>query len=322
MINKLIISALLSVVSVSAFAADPTPAIQYSRDNNYIYAKEPLRVTFDQDQQAAFEQGISMIKRQIETWNSCNVKADPNGDLQVLQNSAKALSANVDSIVSAAGQLYGEVAPAGLKGFEALPSAVVVFGGAVYDKNVFKFVNSGGSILLGAVLVPMKITRVSIRNPQDVQTYISWTDNSALVVLPTFNAGAGVGTGDSTSPVNIRAGVGLVWGELNNAKDLVGVTGGGSVTVDVGPGVNVKFLALKNLQKPGFANNYILMAGLQKKPTSGAALPLISLNAESTFSLGVIVDATAALTSGYDFLAGVADRVSGIQKVDTSIVKK
>jgi hypothetical protein len=311
-IHKIIISLLLSVVSISAFAADPTPAVQYTRDSNYIYAKEPLRVTFDAEQQVALEQGVTLIKRQIEIWSSRNKAADPSGDLQTLQASAQALSANVDKIVASAGHLYGDVAPAGFNAFQSLPSAVVVFGGAAYDKNVFKFVNSGGSILLGAVLVPMKVTRVSIKNPKDVKTYISWTDNSALVVLPTFNAGAALSTDGGAQQVNVRAGIGLVWGELNNAKDLVGVTGGGSVTLDVGPGVNLKALALKNINKPGFANNFILLAGLQKKPTAGSQLPLISLNAESSFNLGVIVDATAVLTSGYEFMAGVADRVSGV----------
>ena len=311
MINKIIISLLLSAVSVTAFAADTASAVQYTRDNNYIYQKEPLRVTFDREQQAALEQGVSLIKHQIDLWNSGNKAVDPNGDLQALQASAKALSNNVDQIVNSAGKLYGDVAPAGLSTFQALPSAVIVFGGATYDKNVFRFVNSGGAILLGAVLVPMKVTRVSINNPSDVQTYISWTENSALVVLPVLNAGVGVSANEDAPAMNIRAGIGLVWGELNDAKDLVGVTGGGSVTLDVGPGVNLKALALKNLNKPGFANNFILMAGLQKKPTATSTLPFISLDAESHFNLGVIVDATKVFTSGYDFMAGVADRVSG-----------
>ena len=55
----------------------------------------------------------------------------------------------------------------------------------------------------------------------------------------------------------------------------------------------------------------ILLAGLQSKPTAGTPLPWIQLNAESTFNLGLIIDAGATLSGVTDFTSGLVGRYFG-----------
>jgi hypothetical protein len=52
------------------------------------------------------------------------------------------------------------------------------------------------------------------------------------------------------------------------------------------------------------------MAGLQDKPTPGSLLPWIDISAESTFNLGMIIDAGAVFSSVSNFATGVANELS------------
>src|ERR1035437_5092704 len=168
-----------------------TPAVQYSRDANYFYIKQPLRVIFDLEQQAALKQGSEFVAKQLQNISKAPA-LDPSGDLKALNDSVNILGQNLNQLVQLTGQLYGDVAPYGIRLFEAAPTAIIVFGGLEYDKNLLKILSGGGSVMVGMVLVPMRVERISIKNPQDRVTYTSWFENSALVVLPTANAGVGV----------------------------------------------------------------------------------------------------------------------------------
>lgn len=278
-----------------------TPAVQYSRDANYIYIKQPLRVIFDLEQQAALKQGSEFVAKQLQNISKAPA-LDPSGDLKALNDSVSILGQNLNQLVQLSGQLYGDVAPYGIRFFQAAPTAVIVFGGLEYDKNLLKLVSGGGSVMVGMVLVPMRVERVSIKNPQDRITYTTWFENSSLIVLPTVNAGLGA-TQTAANGTNKRFGVGVVWGTLNKASDLAGVTFGPSVTFAVGSGLNVKLLGLHNLAKADAVSNTILMIGVEKG----------ELAAETHFNLGAIIDANSVLSGVTKFGSGVMDRISGQQ---------
>src|SRR4051794_5543804 len=82
--KKLIASLLLSAFASTAMAADPTPAVQISRDANYIYVKQPWRVTMDAEQQATLKQGVAFVSGQLKQFNETRAVSDPNGDLKGL----------------------------------------------------------------------------------------------------------------------------------------------------------------------------------------------------------------------------------------------
>src|SRR5437868_564575 len=95
MFKNLLASLVLAAISASAFAADPAPAVQYSRDANYIYVKQPLRLTFDGEQQAALKEAVQLMEDQLQQANALR-NFDPNGDLKGLNDAIDALNKKVD----------------------------------------------------------------------------------------------------------------------------------------------------------------------------------------------------------------------------------
>jgi hypothetical protein len=276
----------------------------------------------DADQQATLKEGAAFLAGQIRQINLARGASDPNGDLKGLSDSLKAFSAKLDQLVDYSAQVYGEVAPVGLKKFEVFPSAVMVFAAVNADKNIFRFAQFGGSGTLAAVLIPTHVRRISIKNPQDVIEYTDWQENSGLVVMALGLGGAQAsptaivgGEAPQQADKSARAGVGFVWGPLNKASDLAGFTGGGTGTVNalIG-GVNVKFLGVKNWNKPGAVNNYMLLLGVQRESQLNSKIPFFNINAEFGANAGVIVDAGGLFSGGTKFLSDLGAVITGKNK--------
>jgi hypothetical protein len=319
--KNLIVALVLSAFAATAMAAETSSSIQISRDANYIYVKQPWRVTMDPEQQATLKEGAAFLAGQIRQINLSRGISDPNGDLKGLSESLKVFSAKLDQLVDYSAQVYGEVAPVGFNKFQVYPSAVVVFAGVNADKNIFRFAQFGGSGTLAAVLVPVKVRRISIKDPQDVIEYTDWQENSGLVAMALALGGAQVSptsvVGDAPQQADKtgRAGIGFVWGQLNKASDLVGFTGGGTATVNaLVAGLNVKFLGVKNWNKPGAVNNYILLLGLQRQSKLNSKIPLTNIDAEFGANIGAIVDAGGLFSSGSKFLSDVGAVITGKNK--------
>jgi hypothetical protein len=311
MLKMIIASAVALGLASSAFAATTTtpttttttaavvPPIQYSRDNNYIYVHQPLRLTLDAEQQAALQDGIQLISKQLQNLNA-QTPPDPSGDLKAISDATTALSQKLDLLVQLSGQLYGEVAPFGVRAFEALPTGLLLFGTIGVDKGILKFLSAGGSVTAAVVLVPMSEQRITIKNPSEVVSRIYW--DTSLVAMVVGNAAVGVlSPTAAANPATARGGVGIIWGELNSATDFHGIVGGPSITMDVLGGLNVKLLGLKNLDKPGAVNNYVLMAGVERG----------NLQIETHGNVGVVLDAKAALGGTVSFVEDTATRISG-----------
>lgn len=297
MLQKLML-ALVIALPLAASAAQndaktavAAPAVQWSHSGNYIYRKQAWRVTFDMEQQAALQKSSSFISSQLNNLAKTNA-IDPDGDLQAISASVDTLNSKLDQLVGAAGKLYGQAASYGISRYDALPSAIILFGGIEYDKYVLKFVTGGGSVMMGLVLMPVSVERTNVLT-KEVVNYTEW--QSSMILIPTANAGAGLTASGASNGTNKRFGAGLVWGSLNSPSELVGVTYGPSSTLSIGEGLNVKVLALKNFSKEGAMNNVILLAGVEQG----------TLAAETHLNVGGIFDASA-------FLKGVVNTGSGV----------
>ena len=330
--KSLIVSLLIFSFAGSAMAAtasEQTPAIQYSQDSNFLYVKQPLRVTLDDEQQAALKEGANFISAKIKNLQAQRAALDPNGDLKAITESISAMNAQLALLLTVANQVYGEVAPLGYKAFQKWPSAILVFGGISADRNLFRFAEVGGSVSLAAVLVPMHVDSYSLKTGKLVSSRVDWLSNSATIII-----GVGLG-GGKVSPSAVvggtdvqtpgqdsnksgRGGIGFVWGELNKASELTGLTGGLTATVDLGIGVNGKFLALKNSSKPGAVSNFILLLGVQKAGTLTGKIPFTNVSAEFGANAGYIVDAGGTLGSAGGFISDVAARISGNHSKDAA----
>lgn len=329
MFKKLMLSTLIAIFAVSAAAVEKSSAISYSRDDEgNVYIHEPLRVTFDAGQRAALQDAITLISAQLKQLQSLR-NQDPNGDLNNINASIDGLNTKLDLLMTVAAKLYTQVTPFGVKLFQTLPSALIVFGGANADKNLFKFVQVGGSMMGAAVLVPEKVTKISAKT-QKVETRIDWTANSSLIVMGLGLFGAQVaptavvpGVGELPTTTNAtnkngRGGIGFVWGDLNKASELTGLAYGGTLTVNLGAGVNGKFLALKNKDKEGAVNNYVLLLGVQRSAALGGKIPWTDIDAEFGANVGLFADAGGFVTGASGFAKDVGALISGKRGQDAN----
>ena len=146
--------------------------------------------------------------------------------------------------------------------------------------------------------------------------------DKSFIVIPNANAGIGVST--TAVDVNARVGVALIFGQLNRASDLVGLTGGGSATVDypefakifpsaLQSGVNFKLLGLKNPARAGLINNVIAMVGLEggNEVSWNQTVPLLKLKAQSHFNISYILDANQVFSGISSTSRGIINKISG-----------
>ena len=273
----------IALVSIgSAFAAEGD-RIQYSRDSRYIYSKTPLPLLTlapSPEQNEALRESSRRIIQQLEALKEINPRTGLRGRIdRTLVESADLFENSLSSLVDYAQKYYPALQRAGMTVSTAAPTGFVIFSGIELTGGFI--LSGGGSVMLGVAFVPMKVTRVEI-DTQKTEEYLEFDSN--LILWPSANIGAGVGGG-----TNFRGGVGLIWGELNNAKEFAGLVVGPSVSTNLGVGGNFKAQFLKNWNKKGAVSNFFLTAGLEL----GASAKL-----EGHGNISYLIDAQKYLKAG------------------------
>lgn len=260
-----------------------SPKFTITRDHNYIYVKRPKTLFFDQQDQEAFARIDGFIREELGKFANPMIQ-DPDGDLRALGASLDKFGRDVNDLLEVAGRLYNEVKRDGWN--QGDPTGILVFGGAEFDYSFLKFVKAGGSLMVGLVLVPFEVHKYRLDTREYAGVETRW--DTSWVAIPTVNIGAGA---SNTDPYTPRGGVGLVWGSLNKASELVGMTVGPSTTLQMGKGVNVKLLALKNFKKQKAINNTILMVGVEPGSSGQSSnVRFGKFAAEVHFNVSGIVD--------------------------------
>lgn len=127
---------------------------------------------------------------------------------------------------------------------DAIPSAFMFLVGGRFSVN-FKL-GGGGSATFALVTVPTKIIKINKITGEKLEYYAL---RCGIVVFPVLNIGGGIGGGAS-----LRAGLGLVWGDLEDPEDFYGTTIGVSGSLAFGVGNNFKVGTLLGLT--GIKNLY------------------------------------------------------------------
>jgi hypothetical protein len=274
-----------------------SPKYRVTRDHNYIYVKRPKALVFDNEEQESMQKIDQVIREQLGQLRGQNV-SDPDGDLKALDDSMSAFQQQVDQLVKVTGQVYNEVKHSAW--FKADPTALMIFGGVEYDASFVKFISGGGSFMVGLVAMPMEVRKYRIDTREFAGSSTEW--DTAWIGIPALNVGPGVTS--SAGGTNPRAGVGLVWGDLNSASEVTGFTVGPSVTAQLWKGINVKVLGLKNMSKRGAINNTVVMVGLEPANASPKNnMSILGYAAEAHVSLSGMVDLASMLSPITHFLS-------------------
>ena len=128
--------------------------------------------------------------------------------------------------------------------YDAVPSAFVLLVGGKFTVN-FKL-GGGGSATFAIVVVPSKIIKTN-KITNKVEEYYAL--RCGIVVLPVLNIGGGFGGG-----ATVRAGAGLIWGDLQEPENFYGTSIGISGSLSAGVGNNFKIAMLLGLT--GLKNIY------------------------------------------------------------------
>jgi len=270
-----------AVLATNAFAADGD-RVQYSRDSRYIYEKTPMPLNFNlsPEQAQAIMQATQRITGQLESLKDINPRTGLRGRIdKTIAESAVVFESSINSLVDYAQSYYNAIEPAGMLITKTVPTGFVVFSG--FELTGGFILSGGGSVMLGAVFVPMHVTRIEI-DTNKVDEYTEFDSN--LILWPSANLGLGAGGGG-----DFRGGVGLIWGELNGAKDFAGLVVGPSVSADLGVGTNFKAQVLKNWSKKGAISNFFITAGAEMGP---------SAKLEGHGNISYLIDAQAYLKAG------------------------
>lgn len=307
---KRILFALAFVASTVAQAADKTPpsiAIDNSSDvphasistdptRTYIYVKTPMHWLFDDNQNDEVVKKIdALIRGQIQKLATVNV-ADPDGDLQTLKDSMTALQAQVDTLVLTAGTLNNQLKKDAIYAVD--PTGLLVFAGVELQENFAKVLFAGGSFMLGVSIVPMQVETYRTDTREKVGTSTDY--DVAFIAIPTANVGIGSNSGGAVAGQQ-RGGIGLVFGNLNSASDVMGLAIGPSVTgqvsaLGVQAGLNLKFVTLKNFSKSGVFNNEMLLVGVEPpNPSAVKTTSLFGWDVEAHIGVSPIFDPTPLL---------------------------
>jgi hypothetical protein len=273
---------LFLVLALAAPLAAPAVEVQYSRDARYIYEKTavPLSLSMSPEQADAIKAASGRIVDQLTALQGMNPRTGIRGKIdKAVIADANAFEAGLNDMIDYTQKYYGSVVSAGSTFTKAMPTGVVLFSGFEFTGGWA--VSGGGSVMLGIVLVPMHVKRIDI----DTQEATEYTDfDTNLIVWPTANVGVGAGGG-----ANFRGGAGVIWGELNNAKEFAGLVVGVSGTANLGIGTNAKAQFLKNWKKQGAVSNFFITAGAEIGPAA---------KLEGHGNLSYLVDADTYLKAG------------------------
>lgn len=239
---RLILILCATLISFSATAEDKTIKANdrdtFYQDTNYIYQVSPYKhVLGDEKATAALlSKSVAVFRNFLERMVA--VKAIPQEILTVEDlNKMTQSEEQIDVLARYLNQWVDTQKKRNPYNFDlvdALPDALMVFGGA--KGSVGKGVSGAGSLSVGLVIMPVKVTRID-KVSQNIDTYYS--AKIAVVGMPNVDGGVGVGGG-----ANFRAGIGLLWATNNQIVDPTQFVGGGmgisTTVVPMGHGINLK----------------------------------------------------------------------------------
>lgn len=250
------------------FIASPVSAqTAITRDGRYVYFRTPFSDLSAYARTAAVKESMqATIEALEESIPNKDGELKKKGALAVL-TALKASYNRMDDLLLSLNEYLRAGKKLNILDRKGRPSAFMLHMGGKGEVPVLsRFVKTGGSASFGIVIVPVKVERVDMIT-KIVDRYFEFDTN--WIIWPNFDLSA------STDPGIIpkfRMGFGLIWGELEKAKDFVGAAFGLSVsTKGYGPvGANIKTGFLLS-PKP---KNFFVAAHLEfgAKITTGPAI--------------------------------------------------
>jgi hypothetical protein len=259
------ISALILLLALGLNARanqmDMTPdpeGVRATYDKDYVYVKVPLAITMDQEQKDAFRRDAQLIINGLQA-SPRDTSFDGTRNTRAVLATINTYDDTVDNLCTIVNSIHSHMLEYNSLKWAALPSALLVYFGVSFQKNYLKIFSRGGSVTVGFVFVPVRVKRISRTDPTDSVEWVTWLENSAMVVLPTYKIGP-----ETIAPKrSVLYGGGLIYGPLEQVSDLSGITVGVSSNINIGGGYNVKVVGVESFHKPGLFSNYIVSAGRQ-----------------------------------------------------------
>ena len=155
--------------------APATEGMQFTKDDEYIYLRQPVHLLFDHGQAQALKKATSLVTAQLANLtHSYNPSTDPNGDLASLVDGLNNFRGKISQLVDFANTVYGAIDAEKAQwlpwlGEQADPTGFILFSTIEATKNVLNWlpipglsslIQGGGSVTGGIVYVPMAVTRI------------------------------------------------------------------------------------------------------------------------------------------------------------------
>ena len=182
---------------------------------------------------------------------------------------------------------------------QLLPAGFIVLVGG--SGGAGALVHLGVAMDIGVVFVPVMVTRVNTTNGK-ISHYFDVSPS--VVLFPHARAGVGIGAGGSFS-----FGAGLIWGNLNDAKEFSGSILSGSGSVKLGMGLEIKGSWIHNFKM----NKNFAMATVEAQGG-------IEADANASGDVGAVIQLNKALSlfTGVDPQSLLSGRLPGDPSVPVS----
>lgn len=237
----LFVTIVIYLFSQSAFSA------QYKQTSSHFYTIIPFHELHQTERLKVIEDSHKVLIEELERFLPENT---------VTRTAMEVLSNNTDNFAELVHDLNvyvdekvqeHESLQSIYSAHDMIPSAFMILVGGKVSLN-FK-VGGGGSATFAVVVVPSKIIKTN-KITRVTEEYYSL--RAGIAVFPIVNIGGGFGGGAA-----VRAGVGLVWGDLTDPEDFYGTSIGVSGSLAYGVGNNFKigaligFTGIKNIYATG-----------------------------------------------------------------------
>lgn len=226
------------------------------RKGNYVYLKTPYAYVHDKKK-------VTMIKQSMKILAAKLQQIVPETEykpavLEQISQSYQAIDQSIDQLFYHTLVIDKE----GFRSVDLLPTAILVYVGGVFSKNTA--VGGGGSASLGIVMQPFLVQRIDIVTKEEI-TYHEF--HSAWIGWPNVNLGVGVGGGG-----RLRAGFGIIWGDLEHPRDFVGPVLAVSKSAVFNVGFNIKVGALHQWGTSAWFQNPFVIVGFESGLTATAEI--------------------------------------------------
>lgn len=227
---------LIAFLSLYTFSAQPE-MIEFDETSDYVIQKVPYKACWSQEEDFQKIMGVSLDryltrvdKDGAATLYDKNVSPVGTG---LIKKAADTMKRNVDLAQEEVRNLMNDYRAEWNIG-DALPDAIVLFGGGKFNINLG--LGAGATGILGVVIMPYCVTKVNKHTRRVTKT---WDAEIDFVAWGGPNFGLGVGGGPKA-----RVGLGLIWnlrGEFSDPGQFKGVFTGASTTITpFGFGINGK----------------------------------------------------------------------------------